>query len=812
MNDFYSVVKIDLCGSKDFIERNGTETDIRGSLIKELLEIVYKAFPHSNTKYPDGSLYSIEGDAVYLIISKPTVALRATIEFMKQWYSNVPAFPDCRSVIEYGFLKEIRLANGIELHGEAFENINKIEKVFSSGQIGVTASFTDKCDQTLVQFIRPILEHVTEKRTVETWLVNYDNPRLLQYSNLSHALFIADPSSVDVRDRAIEALIIEAIFDKGSKEISITDLQQAFQKKCCPDPGIIELKALLSRSSYLEESSSGNILLRVGVEENIQRIQMDFEKSRDEAVNFITRILSEKIGVPKETISEKLHTINLLEEYLCAVYLEIRMMANYFRSTNVLFEKLSATKEYDYIIVKYLRNVLPEKLEEVTFVKREFLEALKELALTNNEYLASIFHNVLMLYYLNRNTKLSHGQLAVIKNKDYILDANTLYAYMCHASEYYEMLHYSVDKLVSFGAKFYVFDRSLDEYTESIESALSSYKNITKRASLITWQPWIWKEFADNTARYKNNFEFCVMLHRIPKKKYANEQQKFEEAYSELKKANIELIKLDPFLNENEINEIYDEVYQAKKKYDPLTHGFVIKGSPEKYHCLVLHDANCLNNLRHDATNPFSASKLFITCDFSLTKLRRKFPAKYEYLITVPEFYEFMLPYLFMDNLMVKQPVQMPNFLLASALHKELFKTFNFKDIFGDYIAGNIENIEEFEILSELSNDNRYKKIKEKHQHLVGSRAESTDEEIEEYLSEATKLLINYSSSVQLSVANHLIKEELDKKDKHISTILNEQKENEDRIRLLEEENIKLRIKEIKRIKYDKKVKSNKWK
>lgn len=85
------ILKIDLCGSKEFFDRiRGGEIITRETVLEKMVELVRQIFPHSDKHYPDGSYYSDEGDAIQLAIDKPTVAVRCAIECQKHWYSNYP--------------------------------------------------------------------------------------------------------------------------------------------------------------------------------------------------------------------------------------------------------------------------------------------------------------------------------------------------------------------------------------------------------------------------------------------------------------------------------------------------------------------------------------------------------------------------------------------------------------------------------------------------------------------------------------------------------------------------------------------------
>lgn len=769
MSKSYAVVKIDICGSKEYCEAHSHEhSNVRDYLLSRLSECVNIFYPYSDTSFPDGSFYSAQGDCIYLVLEKSTVALRSTIEFMKEWYSKLPHLPDCRAVIDYGLLDETTNLGRLELVGEVFENISVMEKNFNSGQIGVSFEMANRVDNTLVQFIKPMDIQITGKRQVKTMLANYDDPRLINFSSLAHALFIADPAGTNIRERTFEALIIELISEKKYSSVSFDEIDKFFNSKNCPSPGKIELDRIISLSKYLANENN-NVTINEESKTTIDKVETEFIKSKQETVLEIIRKISDEIGISDKVIETKINIERLTEEYLCAVFLEIRMIANYFRSTSSVFKRLSTTHEFDYILKRHLQHILSDNIEEFIFIKRAFLESLRDLALNENIYIASIFHNVFMLYYLNRNSKYAHGQLAAIKSKEYYLDANAFYAYKCSSSNYHTLLKFSIEKLISLGCEFSIFDKSLQEYREALNYALRSKDPKEIDFFNSTYQPWIWQEFNSNQNKYRGDFKYCVMLHQVPMNLKDNVD--FTTAETELKKKGIYLKSLVPFLEQEELGKLYNDVYEVKKKYDREAHMYLPKGSPETYHLIVLHDANCLNKLSHPCTNPFNAKELFITCDFSLSKIRKMSPDSFDFIITVPEFYEFMLPYMFMENLMTNSPVSYPNFILASTLQRELFQTPDFKRLFGDYLSENIDNIHEFKILEEYSNEKRFQGIKEKYKSLSDIPEENFENFMREITDDAINRFNEYTNKVKGEVANRLLEEELfDAKNKLDST------------------------------------------
>ena len=164
-------------------------------------------------------------------------------------------------------------------------------------------------------------------------------------------------------------------------------------------------------------------------------------------------------------IQNRLDIAELLERYICAVFLELRFMADYLVATHHVFESDSRFSDFDYILFQLIGKTIARSNEEFLFFKRAFLDSIREALTAANVYVAAVFHNVLMLYYLNRNERYIHEQIATIRTKRIYLDTNTLYAYMCRASEHHGLVDYALRKLKVMGVKPIVFDRSVQDIT-----------------------------------------------------------------------------------------------------------------------------------------------------------------------------------------------------------------------------------------------------------------------------------------------------------------------------------------------------------
>jgi hypothetical protein len=794
--DFFmeAVIKIDLCGSKMHLEQcSGDKNEARTKLLSLLIDKAKLFFPQATDPYPAGSLYSAQGDCIYIVLDKPTVALRSTIEFMKDWFSMVPSLPDCRAIIDYGRITENLQTGRIELIGEPFENISVVEKLFESGQIGVSDSLRNNVDETLVQFIksRPVV--VTAGREIIVWHVNYENPRLIEDSSLVHALFIASPSGDDVRNRAFETLLIECILEKKDNSITVDDAIEWLDSRNCPNPGKQKLLEICKSSEYLIVGEHSLISIEKEKNDSIIASKAVFYKARKVSQELIVTELSKRLEIDIETLLQKINVFSLVEEYLSAIFLEIRFMANYFRSTQSLFEKLMNSNEYDFIIKKYVREVIGEDIEKLNLVKNAFLLSLQGLTKEDNVYIAAVFHNVLMLYYLNRNSRFAHSQLREVTSKRIFIDTNIFYAYRCESSNFYDTVAFTLQKLIKMNAKIIIFDKSLLEFNESMDGALQKYHK-SRGISFITGArtPWIWQEYEKKKDAYNKDFDYCVAVHRLPSNYETGKPLDNEKAIKELKGTyGIELQHLEPYLDKDALGELYDDVFQAKRKYNPFTEWFDISAPYDTYHQIVLHDANCLHSIKCEGNGPHDCQSLFVTCDYSLAKIRKRKHNAYNYLITISEFYEFMIPYLFLSDVMVKQPVEMPNFLLAAALSIRLDQAPDFRSLIGNFLSNHLSAKQNYRILSDMEAKKRFTKIKEQEEKIAGLSEKVSDEDIKEYVFDVTSAAEEYESKVKEETARSFISDLYNSTRKELQKVSEEKREIERRVAFLEDKNEK---------------------
>ncbi len=295
-----NVVKIDICRSKAFAARNEPLNPlIRTEALKKLLKVSQPAFPGSEDQFPTGSFYKADGDAVFYLIDKSSVALRGAIEFMQSWYQQgVPEYPECRVFIDRGFIDTTDVAGRTELTGRVFENIAIFEKGNEEGRIYLTEEVVDKCDQTMAKFA----VHGTYPRPpngrIKVYYVDYLDPRTVADSSLIHALFVANPKSIEARSRLYELFLVEYLLEK--KELcDLPEFVSWARGKNYPLPPSRELHELLSTSSLILTDPTADppkYRIKPDVAEDIDKAKRDFRQAQDECVNQVAECVTQKIS------------------------------------------------------------------------------------------------------------------------------------------------------------------------------------------------------------------------------------------------------------------------------------------------------------------------------------------------------------------------------------------------------------------------------------------------------------------------------------------------------------------------------------
>lgn len=664
-----SIVKIDLCKSKVFAAaRETSNPDIRKQVLQKLVEVSTEIFPDGDQPYPKGSYYKADGDSIYFVLEKPSVALRCAIEFMENWYHVMLSdFPECRAIIDRGLIKEVETPGKHELVSRAFENISIFEKDLADSGIYVTRPVTEDLDRTMVKFAL-FRKYDLEGEQLDVFVANYLDPRTIADSSLIHALFVANPQGREARDRVFELFLIEYALEKG-RIIDFRDIASWCVSKGYSMPPRQHVGTIIRESSFFACQKENDVeIFHIPESQRalIERSKAEFDASRKCCISSVTGAIHSAVGSAKSTHGVEIGS--LIENYLCAVFSEIRMMANYFRQNYAIFqESREKFAKFDYILKRALPNIGTQPFEEWTV---GFLAGLREEARKNNPFIAAIFHNVLATYYLNRSTQVSAYQVSKLRTREIFVDTNVFYALNVSASSYHDIVSYMAEKLNEIGLSLKVFPFTLEEYEQSLESVERDCPGGEPSLRLIERNPWLLQEFNSNRAKYLGRISVCRMRHSV-----AGDVPIVEENYSELddrlKRVGVQLERTFTTYSKEQVQELWTQFrnlmpsnYWGLSKYWDFIYKDALR--PED---LKSHDVHCIQNLIEKTSNQsadeLGLQTLFLTLDTRRLLRLRKI---YQFILTPEQFLEFFLPYLFLADVPLTEAESFPNKLLAAGL------------------------------------------------------------------------------------------------------------------------------------------------
>lgn len=762
-----------------------------------ILEIIKAQFPDADRSYPEGTYYDplnnydLRSNTICIILDHPTAAVRASVEFFKALASSLIQEIECTVAVDFGNITGRRYDSiTYNIESEMFSRVILMHQETPTGHLMVSAECAARVDETLVIFSK-IRSIGTAKDGLHAQIANFENPTVLQDSYLAQAVFISDLDAQTVRTKTFEALALQCLTEKNCKELlTVKEFNKWLKAKGLPEIPVLIIEEWRETAEYIRVSSNLEIEIPDEHLTTLRCIETAFLEERERTVKRVSNAIASAVGLDENIFRQTVNVATLLENYLVAVFLEIRMMANYFRSTQTLFRRLTVVREYDYVFRKHMPFTASSE-ETLALVREAFLDVVGKLAEEKNEYIAAIFHNVLMLYYLNRNMKVAHREISSLRRKRVFLDTNAFYAYHVKASHFGEMLRFTVNKLRQLGVKICFFDKNIIEYNHSLERDLEFYKKNPTAFSLRHGRNrWIWAEYQRDKNLYAENFEYCVALHRIPRGEVLNLDVVDNAAINQLKQREIDVVKLEPFYGREELGDIYNWVSRVKNESHWFSDGL-------DEHILLL-DANVIQNLESGSgSNPMICENLFVTCDFSLARIRNIKPKRFEFIVTAPEFYEFMIPYLFLSDKATSEPVEMPNILLAAVVAQDTAKTESLRVTFNKMVTtGHIE--QDFKLLAQFNDNKRFDRVKSKFSQISKSKSDGLGD------AEFCEALENGSAAYTSAVREQLRTPIIEEYNKILENRLQEAEKTIQELQYLERER---QEKERRKIKYEKKIK-----
>ena len=248
------------------------------------------------------------------------------------------------------------------------------------------------------------------------------------------------------------------------------------------------------------------------------------------------------------------------------------------------------------------------------------------------------------------------------------IDTNVLYALLVPASSYHEAVRYFVERLKALETTIRIYPFTIEEYEKSLAAVEREVKKNEVSASILRWNPWLYQEFRLNKGRYLGQIEVCRQMYSVAKGKQIS-QDAYDAIDSELAKLNLQLDREFTTLSEQDSEDLWAEMrgYMTQSAWSiDEYYDFIHEStkSPDK----IAHDAGCIHNLiQKFATlgrDELGPKLMFITLDRQLARAQKK----YGFIVSSEQFIEFMMPYLFLSDIPLKDAEKFPNQLLSAQL------------------------------------------------------------------------------------------------------------------------------------------------
>jgi hypothetical protein len=648
------------------------ESDAAHEAFRRLGEILIDVFPYGTETYPTGSFVSSELPNLSFALKKGSVAIRHAVQAIQLWETQrQPTDPDIAIAID--LVKDSDVSNLINRSTlESYYTIREHTPI-RPGVVVASRQLTQDIDKSMMRF--RWAQKIGEN---EYYYVDFLNPATIDDSSIAHALFIAQPDSASVRNRAVELLLVDYCVENGSIR-AFSHLSRWAHDKSYPLPPESALKEILRLSAFFESDDTAGAeakawQLTEWANTLVQTSRSEYARAKEECVSTVRAearkdpfLLNCANGVDWDS---------LIDTYLGAVFSEIRMMANYFRSTQEFF---SAGKErfekFDYIVKRAVNDAC-DKPDAWLAARTALLRGLTQSSMEENVYIASVFHNVLATYYLNRQSGTAAYQLELLKKRQVYFDTNVLYS-LVPASNFYEVTSYVREKLRSLGIQIKLYPFTVREYEESLNWVCSEYERGDPNSVLALRNPWLLQEFKSHQAEYLNSIRVCANAHSFLEPGDLERIHELEEsAFYDMVgtpvaqsgfQLDTDFVELDEeaaFEKWFDLRNMIPGNFWSQERYTDF-----ISRSTEKSKAQIRHDVMCIENTRekagtagHDA---LGRRVFFVTADYRyLIRLRKQFP----FIIDPYQLMDFLMPYLFLSDLPAQSPTEFPNQVLSTQI------------------------------------------------------------------------------------------------------------------------------------------------
>jgi len=343
-------------------------------------------------------------------------------------------------------------------------------------------------------------------------------------------------------------------------------------------------------------------------------------------------------AIKKEGYALKEEDIDsLLDDLLCSIFGDFKLMANYTQISFIHIDiKPKEVYRHERIFKKYLGHYLEKDELEYELIKSHIITSLKAIPKSCEFYIASVFHNILGSFYLNKKEEFFIEQQKRLKNIVIYLDTNVLLSYFFDNASYHEKVKYIIEQCRKREIKLCVFYRTCQEYDSHLKYVHDLFCCSKSRSRghdyatylLSTKSYPIYREFIKNPTKYQHSFKVCTQAYSISHDIFSPKNDIDDFTFLES-----EYIYVDKEKHQRRKNEEYNE--KKKLWYNALV-SFkrqststiedlweeIERQSTEYYNGLILHDIECLldvDNLNQKGDKQF----YFLTLDKKLIRAHK---------------------------------------------------------------------------------------------------------------------------------------------------------------------------------------------
>jgi hypothetical protein len=184
---------------------------------------------------------------------------------------------------------------------------------------------------------------------------------------------------------------------------------------------------------------------------------------------------------------------------------------------------------FDYIILSRLTG-LSEGASETW--RTAFIRGLKSASEKGTVYIATVFHNVLATYYLNRAATVRQFQAERLTGRVVYIDTNVLYSLRVEASSYHDISLYCIERLRQLQFDIKIFPFSIEEFEHSLRRVENGFRNGVAEPWTVSENPWLYQEYKLHQPRYFS-IDACRLVPSVTKREAFSEAN-YDEVGKEL--------------------------------------------------------------------------------------------------------------------------------------------------------------------------------------------------------------------------------------------------------------------------------------